>query len=43
LSAALIETGLLSEEEVLTFLSLAADPESYYVPPFLTAAWGRRA
>jgi SAM-dependent methyltransferase len=43
LSGRLIETGLLSEEDVQTFLSLAADPESYYVPPFLTAAWGRRA
>jgi SAM-dependent methyltransferase len=42
LSGRLIETGLVGEEDIQVFLSMSADPDSYYVPPFLTAAWGQR-
>lgn len=42
LSGRIVETGLVSEEDVNAFLSIAADPGSFYVPPFVTAAWGQR-
>jgi SAM-dependent methyltransferase len=42
LSERLMETGLISDEDVQIFLSDAADPSSFYVPPFMTAAWGQR-
>jgi hypothetical protein len=42
LSGRLVETGLVNEDDVRDFLSMAADPSSFYPPPFIVAAWGRR-
>lgn len=42
LSPRLVETGLVSDEEIQAFLAMAADPASHYVPPFMVAAWGRK-
>jgi SAM-dependent methyltransferase len=38
----LIETGLVTDEEVQAFLDLAADPASHHLPPMLVSVWGRR-
>jgi SAM-dependent methyltransferase len=43
LSGRLVDTGLVSEDEIHAFLSVAAAPTSHYVGPFMVAAWGRRA
>ena len=38
----LVETGLVTDDEVQAFLDLAADPASHHLPPMLVSVWGRR-
>jgi SAM-dependent methyltransferase len=38
----LVETGLVTDEEVHAFLEMAADPASDHLPPMLVSVWGRR-
>jgi 2-polyprenyl-3-methyl-5-hydroxy-6-metoxy-1,4-benzoquinol methylase len=38
----MVETGLVTAEDIDEFLAMAADPSSHYVPPLMVAAWGRR-
>lgn len=38
----LVESGLVTEEEVQAFLEMVADPASHHLPPFLVSSWGRR-
>jgi hypothetical protein len=35
-------TGLVSADEVASFLALATDGSSHYTPPLMVTAWGRR-
>jgi SAM-dependent methyltransferase len=38
----LVGTGLITDDEIQTFLDLAADPASHHLPPMLVSVWGRR-
>jgi SAM-dependent methyltransferase len=42
LRGALVEAGMLTDEEVATALSLIDDPGNVYVSPLMVAAWGRK-
>jgi 2-polyprenyl-3-methyl-5-hydroxy-6-metoxy-1,4-benzoquinol methylase len=42
LAARMEGTGLVSADEVASFLALATDGSSHYTPPFMVTAWGRR-
>ena len=38
----LVAAGLVSAEDVTECLAHVADPGSWYVPPVMVTAWGRR-
>jgi SAM-dependent methyltransferase len=42
LAPRIVETGLVSEDELQAVLAMMDDPESHYVPPLMVAAWGQR-
>ena len=42
LAGRLAGTGLVTADDVAQFLSLTAAPSSFYTPPLMVSAWGRR-
>jgi 2-polyprenyl-3-methyl-5-hydroxy-6-metoxy-1,4-benzoquinol methylase len=42
LASRLVGTGLASAADVELFLGASADPGTYYLPPLMVSAWGRR-
>jgi ubiquinone/menaquinone biosynthesis C-methylase UbiE len=38
----LVETGLAGPADIELFLTATAEPSTYYVPPLMVSAWGRR-
>jgi SAM-dependent methyltransferase len=43
LAPRLVETGLVSEDEIQAFLGISSEAGTHYVCPFMVAVWGRRA
>jgi SAM-dependent methyltransferase len=43
LAPRLVETGLVSEDEIQAFLTMSSEAGSHYVTPLMVAVWGRRA
>jgi SAM-dependent methyltransferase len=43
LSERMVGTGLTTARDVELFLAASADPATYYLPPVMVSAWGRRA
>jgi hypothetical protein len=42
LAERLIGTGLVGDADIELYRTVSADPATYYAPPLMVSAWGRR-